>query len=83
MEVALLSVGAAVGGVDEAATLAVVDDVAAGAVTATVVDDVIKSLDVLATCARTGLTIANPIASATMSAMAPTNAMTLAFILIS
>jgi len=60
VEVALVSAGADIGGVDDAAALSVVDDVAAGAVTATVVDEVIKSPDVVATCARTGLTTRKP-----------------------
>jgi len=79
LDVALLLAGAVVGGVDEAATLSVVD-VAAGAAGATEVDEAAAVVDVAATCARTGLTMANPIARVTMSAMAPANVMMLVLI---
>ena len=49
------------------------------AVVSTADVDVPESVDVAATCARTGLTMANPITSATMRAVAPTNVMMLVF----
>jgi len=48
VDVALLSAGAELGGVDEATTVSVVD-VAAGAATATAVDDAAAVVDVAAT----------------------------------
>jgi len=79
LDVALMLAGAVVGGVDEAATLSAVD-VAAGAAAATEVDDAASVVDVAATCARAGLTMANPIRSARTSTLAPTNTMVLFFI---
>ena len=79
LDVALLLAGVVVGGVDEAATLSVVD-VAAGAAAATEVDDAASVVDVAATCASTGLTMAKPTASTTTIALAPTNVMMLVFI---
>src|SRR5215468_774217 len=64
VDVALLSTGADAGGVDEATTVSVVD-VPADTVAATEVDDAAAVVDVAATCARTGLTMANPMTSAT------------------
>ena len=78
MEVALLSAGAELGGVDEATTVSVVD-VATGSVAATEVDEAAAVVDVAATCARTGLTITNPTATVITSATAPANVI-LAFI---
>ena len=79
LDVALLLAGAVVGGVDEAATLSVVD-VAAGAAGATEVDEAAAVVDVAATCARAGLTMANPITAAITSAVAPANLMMFVFI---
>jgi len=80
VELALVSTGAELGGVDEATTVSVVD-VAAGAVAATEVDEAAAVVDVASTCARTGLTTANPITSVTTTAKAPTNVMMLVFII--
>ena len=65
-----------VGGGDDASVG--VDD---GTALTSVVESLVESVDVVATCARTGLTMANPIASATMIALAPTNVTTLVFII--
>jgi hypothetical protein len=80
VDAALPSAAVDVVDVDDATRMSVVD-VAAGAVTATGVDEATESLDVAATCARTGLTMANPITSATTSALAATNVVMLVFII--
>src|SRR5215831_6025671 len=46
------------------------------------VDAAVESVEVAATCARTGLTMANPIASTTRSALAPAKVMVLVLIII-
>ena len=79
VEVALLSAGVDVGSVDKATKLSVVD-VAAGGVVEMGVDEATELVDVAATCARTGLTIAKPITSAMTSAMAPANVVMVGFI---
>ena len=81
VDVALLSAGTELEGVDEATTVSIVD-VAAAAIATTVVDDAAAIVDVAATCARTGLTIANPMARATTSALVLMNVMMLAFMLL-
>ena len=81
VEVALLSAGADIGGVDDAATLTVVDADAAS-VEVTEVDDAATVVDVAPTWARTGLTTATPIVDAIISA-APINLVMFAVILLS
>jgi hypothetical protein len=83
LDVALLLAAVVVGGVEDAATLGVVN-VAAGVDEAIVstgdVDAEVDSVDEVATWARTGRTIANPITSVTRTAAAPTNVMMFVFI---
>src|SRR5215831_1103660 len=70
VELALVPTGAELGGVDEATTVSVVD-VAAGAVAATELGEAAAVVDVAATCARTGLTMANPIRRPATTTPAP------------
>ena len=79
VEVALLSAGADAEGVDDATMLPVVD-VAAGSVVVMGVDEATELVDVAATCARTGPTMENAMASAKKTALVPTNLVIVFFI---
>src|SRR5215831_15224867 len=81
VDAALLSAGTEAGAVDDA-TVSLVD-VATGDLSATGVaaaDEATASVDVASTCARTGLTMVDPIATKATTTLAPTNLIILVFI---